>query len=78
MLLYIINELHDLSTTFSTIEDLNGQDLISLKKRIEASIIKTKTHSSEKSKITELLASLEQLIAKVDSAHRSTPPSDAS
>ena len=77
MLLHIINELHDLSTTLSKIEDLNGQDLISIKERLEASITKIETHSSEGSKISELLASLEQLLAKVDLAHRSTPPNDA-
>ena len=56
-----------LSTRLFKIETINKEELISIKERLEESIRKIEAYSSGDSKISELLASLDQLISKYDS-----------
>ena len=57
-----------LSTRLSKIEGTNKEELLLIKKRLEESIMKLEAYSSDDPKIPELIASLDQLISKYDSA----------
>ena len=68
MQLHLIQEMSYLSTRLFKIEAKNKEELLSIKKRLEESIKKLEVHFSGDPKILELIASLNQLIFKYDSA----------